>query len=79
MRVVKSVPVEEIAFRGSIKDGDAIRLAQEFKASPSISDQDAMELIRLNKECGVQSPNWAPFLVDTIIEYSSIIVSLKAT
>ena len=70
MRVVKSVPVDEIAFRGSIKDGDAVRLAQGFRASPLISDTDAMELIRLNKECGVQAPNWAPFLVDTIAEYA---------
>ena len=69
MRVVKSVPVEDFEFRGSIKDSDVSRLVRAFAEDPHIHEAEAETLLRLNKSCPVQGPSWCGFLVDAIADY----------
>ncbi|WP_295558971.1 hypothetical protein [uncultured Hyphomicrobium sp.] len=69
MRVVKSVPVEDFEFRGSIKDSDVTRLKRAFAEDPHIRDNEAEALLRLNRSCPVQAPSWSGFLVDAIADY----------
>lgn len=69
MRVVKSVPVEDFEFRGSIKDSDVTRLRRAFAEDPHIHDNEADTLLRLNRSCPVQGPSWSGFLVDVIADY----------
>jgi hypothetical protein len=69
MRVVKSVPVEDFEFRGSIKDSDVSRLMRAFAEDPHIHETEADTLLRLNKTCPVQAPSWSGFLVDAIADY----------
>lgn len=69
MRVVKSVPVEDFEFRGSIKDSDVTRLKRAFAEDPHIYDNEAETLLRLNRSCPVQAPSWSGFLVDAIADY----------
>lgn len=69
MRVVKSVPVEDFEFRGSIKDSDVARLRAAFRDDPDIHEDEAEALLRLNRRCPVQGPSWRGFLVDLIADY----------
>lgn len=69
MRVVKSVPVEDFEFRGSIKDSDVARLKKAFAEDPHIHELEADALLRLNRSCPIQAPSWSGFLVDAIADY----------
>lgn len=69
MRVVKSVPVEDFEFRGSIKDSDVARLKRAFIEDPHIHETEAETLLRLNRSCPIQAPTWNGFLVDAIADY----------
>lgn len=69
MRVVKSVPVEDFEFRGSIKDSDVTRLIRAFADDPHVNDDEAEALLRLNRRCPIQGPSWSGFLVDVIADY----------
>ena len=69
MRVVKSVPVEEIACRGSIKGSDVQRLMDGFAANPIVGEDEAEALLLLNRSCAVQTSSWRPFLVDVLADF----------
>ncbi len=69
MRVVKSVPIEDFEFRGSIKDSDVTKLVRAFAEDPHIHDNEAEALLRLNRSCPIQGPTWSGFLVDVIADY----------
>lgn len=69
MRVVKSVPIEDFEFRGSIKDSDVARLMRAFAEDPHIHENEAEALLRLNRSCPIQAPSWSVFLVDVIADY----------
>jgi hypothetical protein len=69
MRVVKSVPVEEIVCRGSIKDSDVSRLSRAFVSDQHLSEQDADTLFAMTVACPVQAPSWNRFFVDTLTGY----------
>lgn len=69
MRVVKSVSVEDLECRGSIKDSDVTRLRKAFASDPHIHENEAEALLRLNKACPVQAPTWSGFLADAIADY----------
>ncbi|WP_072389703.1 hypothetical protein [Hyphomicrobium sp. CS1GBMeth3] len=69
MRVVKSVPVEDFEFRGSIKDSDVSRLRRAFAEDPHIHETEAETLLRLNRSCPIQAPSWNGFLIDAIADY----------
>lgn len=69
MRAVKSVPVEDFEFRGSIKDSDVTRLRMALAEDPHIHETEAEALLRLNRSCPIQAPTWNGFLVDAIADY----------
>ncbi|HEX2842475.1 hypothetical protein [Hyphomicrobium sp.] len=69
MRVVKSVPIEDFEFRGSIKDSDVTKLIRAFGEEPHINEDEAEALLRLNRRCPIQGPTWSGFLVDVIADY----------
>jgi hypothetical protein len=69
MRVVKSVPVEDFEFRGSIKDSDVTRMIRAFAVDPHIHGNEAEALLRLNRTCPIQAPSWSGFLVEVIGDY----------
>ena len=69
MRVVKSVSVEEIVCRGSIKDSDVSRLSKAFVSDQHLSEQDADTLFAMTVACPVQAPSWNRFFVDTVAGY----------
>jgi hypothetical protein len=69
MRVVKSVSVEDLECRGSIKDSDVTRLVRGLADDPVIHENEAEALLRLNRTCPVQGPSWSGFLVDAISDY----------
>lgn len=69
MRVVKSVPIEDFEFRGSIKDSDVARLAKAFADDPHIHETEAEALLRLNRSCPIRGPSWRGFLVEAIADY----------
>jgi hypothetical protein len=69
MRVVKSVPVEDFEFRGSIKDSDVTRMIRAFAEDPHIHENEADALLRLNRTCPIQAPSWSGFLVEVIADY----------
>jgi len=69
MRVVKTVPVEDLECRGSIRDSDVSRLRKAFEADPAIQEGEAEAFLRLNRSCPVQGPSWSSFLTDVIADY----------
>lgn len=69
MRVVKSVSVEEFAFRGSIKDSDVARLQAALADDPEIHEDEAEALLRLNRSCPVTAPSWRGLLVDVVCDF----------
>lgn len=69
MRVVKTVPVEEIVCRGSIKDSDVSRLSKAFVSDHHLSELDADTLFAMTVACPVQAPSWNRFFVDTVAGY----------
>jgi len=69
MRVVKSVPGEEIVCRGSIKDSDVARFVKAFAEDPLIVEEEAEALFALNKACAIQAPAWSTFFVDALAEH----------
>lgn len=69
MRVVKSVSVEEFAFRGSIKDSDVGRLQAALADDPEIHEDEAETLLRLNRACPVTAPSWRGLLVDVVCDF----------
>lgn len=69
MRVVKSVAVEDILARGSIKDADVARLIEGFSSSPTVTEDDADTLFYLNRACPVQAPAWCTFFVDLLADF----------
>lgn len=70
MRVVKTVSLEEILFRGSIKDSDAAKFQAAFAADPAIHEDEALALIALNRDCAVKAPAWRTFFTDTIADFA---------
>jgi hypothetical protein len=69
MRVVKSVSVDDLELRGSIKDSDVAKLARGFAEDPHIHEPEAEALLRLNRSCPIQAPSWRGLLVDLIADY----------
>lgn len=69
MRVVKSVPVEEILCRGSIKDSDVTRLSSALASDYHLSERDADTLFLMHVSCPVQAPSWSRFFVDVVGGY----------
>jgi hypothetical protein len=69
MGVLKSVGIDEIVERGSIKDVDVLKLRAAYYEDGTISSDEADMLLAANTASPVQDPGWAPFLVEAITDY----------
>src|SRR5690606_16953074 len=69
MRVVKSVPVEEILCRGSIRDSDVAKLALAYRSDRHLTAEDADTLFLMTQSCPVQAPAWSDFFIEALGDY----------
>lgn len=69
MSMLKSVSVEDIRARGSIKSSDVQRLRAGLAAQHTVTAADAEALFALNAACPIKSSSWAPFFVEMITDY----------
>jgi hypothetical protein len=69
MGVLRSLPVEEIIRRGSIKNVDVLRLKSSFHFDGIITESEAETLLRLNEACLMQDPSWPDFFVEALTDY----------
>lgn len=63
------VDFEEIRARGSIRDGDVLKLRRNFNEDGTISEREAEMLISLNQACRVKDASWAPFFIEALTDY----------
>ena len=69
MSILRSVSVDDIISRGSIREQDVMRMRQSFYDDVLITPEEADQLIRLNAACPVQDAAWSPFVVQAICDY----------
>lgn len=69
MSILRSVSVDDIISRGSIREQDVMRMRQSFYDDGLITPEEADHLIRLNAACPVQDAAWSPFFVQAICDY----------
>ncbi|MBA4130954.1 MAG: hypothetical protein C0519_05980 [Hyphomicrobium sp.] len=69
MSILRSVSVDDIISRGSIREQDVMRMRQSFYDDGLITPEEADQLIRLNAACPVQDAAWSPFVVQAICDY----------
>jgi len=65
----RSLPVEEILTRGSIKEADIARLRRVLYEDGVIAPDEAELLFRLNDGCALKDPSWADLFVEGITDY----------
>lgn len=69
MGALKSLPIEEIVLRGSIRDVDVLRLRSAFYSDGTISAEEAETLFQLNEVCSIQDQSWPEFFVEAVTDY----------
>ena len=69
MGALKSLLVDEIVRRGSIKDVDVLRLRSAVHRDGIVSAEDAEALLQLNEACPVQDAAWPEFFIETLTDY----------
>lgn len=69
MGVFASVLLTEIKARGSIKDADIAKLRRNFADDPTITAEDAENLLSLNDGCPIQDPGWQSCFVELMTEF----------
>ena len=69
MGILNSVSIDEIRSRGSIKDGDVLRLARAFHEDHAMTAEEAEALFTLNGACPIKDPAWSGFFVAAITEF----------
>jgi hypothetical protein len=69
MSILRSVSVDDIISRGSIREQDVMRMRQSFYDDGLITPEEADQLIRLNAAYPVQDAAWSPFVVQAICDY----------
>jgi hypothetical protein len=69
MGSLKSIPVDEIMKRGSIKDVDVLRFRAAFYDDGMISAEEADALFALDDACRVQDPSWVDFFIEAVTDY----------
>ncbi len=67
--VVKGISIEEIIARGSISEGDVLRLRSACYASGGIDAKEAELLMMLDERCPGQARTWAAFLVEAVTDF----------
>ena len=69
MSILTSLSPDEIRARGSIKDGDVLRLRRAYFEDSTISAEEAEALIALDETCPIKDPAWAEFYVEALADY----------
>jgi len=69
MGVLRSLLVDEIVRRGSIKDVDVLRLRSAVHSDGIVSAEEAEALLHLNEACPVQDAAWPDFFIETLTDY----------
>lgn len=69
MSGLRSLPVNDIAARGSINGGDILSLRRVFYEDGIVSVDEAELLFRLNDVCPEQHTDWADFFVEAVTEF----------
>lgn len=69
MSGLKSIQVEEIIARGSIKDSDVLAFRKIFYEDGVTSAVEADVLFKLNDACKVSDPSWAAFFIEAITDF----------
>jgi hypothetical protein len=69
MGALRSLPIDEIVRRGSIKDVDVLRLRSCVYKDGIISAEDAEALLQLNEACPIQDASWPEFFIETLTDY----------
>jgi hypothetical protein len=69
MGALKSLPIDEIVRRGSIRDVDVLRLRSAYYCDGIISAQEAESLFKLNEACAIQDEAWPAFYVEALTDY----------
>lgn len=69
MSGLRSLPVEEILARGSIKEADIARFRRVLYEEGVISPDEAELLFRLNDGCALKDVSWANLFIEGITDY----------
>ena len=69
MSGLKSLQIEEIVSRGSIRDSDVLAFRKIFYEDGVTSAEEAEILFKLNTACKVTGPSWAEFFVEAITDF----------
>ena len=69
MSGLRSLPVDEILARGSIKDVDISRIRRVLYEDGVISSDEAEILFRLNEGCALKDAAWADLFIEGITDY----------
>jgi hypothetical protein len=69
MSGLRSLPVDEILSRGSIKEADISRIRRVLYEDGVISSDEAEILFRLNEGCALKDAAWADLFVEGITDY----------
>jgi hypothetical protein len=69
MGALRSLLVDEIVRRGSIKDVDVLRLRSIVHGDGIVSAEDAEALLQINETCPVQDATWPAFFIETLTDY----------
>ncbi len=69
MSGLKSIQVEEIIARGSIKDSDVLAFRKIFYEDGVTSAEESDILFKLNDACKVSDPSWAAFFIEAITDF----------
>lgn len=69
MSGIRSLPVDEILSRGSIKEADIVRVRRVLYEDGVISAEEAETLFRLNEGCAIKDAQWAGLFIEGITDY----------
>ncbi len=69
MSILRSVSVEDIIARGSIREPDVQRMRQAFYDDGLITAAEAQDLLRMHEACSVQDGAWPQFFVQALGDY----------
>lgn len=69
MGILDAISTDEIRQRGSIRDGDVMRLRAHYDNGEALDRADAEALLSLHAATPIQDPQWGRFLVEAITDY----------
>jgi hypothetical protein len=69
MGMLKSIPVEEIRRRGSVRDGDVAALRAAYEACDEVTADEANTLFALHAATPIQDPAWADLFIEIVTDF----------